>query len=305
MRFLSLFIVVLSVILLTGSQSGASDPMIIAGSSQGPPISWEKNGTLTGVAPELASKILTDLKIPFVIRDEGNWQEVQNKAQAGKIDMIVSAYDNKKRRMYMEYSIPYLKSPVIIVVKKDAVFPFSSWNSLIGKKGVAHSGESFGQEFDSFIQTKLNVSYLSYERAFQMLNTETADYLIIDLYPAIVYSQLLNAEEKVSFLDTPVTIQNFHMTISKKSPYLNMLPAINKKIKALLDQGYIKKLTVEQYKKWHKTFQERQRFFAKQNIRATREQTEFNAGARDRGLERLARFVERDLPYMEGNNFTQ
>jgi len=216
--------------------------------------------------------------------------------------MIVSAYDNKERRTYMEYSVPYLVSPVIIVVKKDAAFPFSSWNSLIGKKGVTHTGESFGQKFDTFIQSRLDVSYLSYERAFQMLDNETADYLIIDLYPAIIYSKLLNAEEKVAFLDTPVTIQDFHMTISKKSPYINLLSEINKKIQQLQEQKYIKQLTVEQYKKWNKTFQERQRFFAKQNIRAAREQTSFNAGARDRGLERLGSFIDCDLPYMEGNN---
>jgi len=302
MRLLSLFSAVLSIVLLTATQATASGPMIISGSSKGPPISWEKKGTLTGVGPKLAAKILTELKVPFVIRNEGNWLEVQEKAKAGTIDMIVSAYDNKERRSYMEYSIPFLESPVIIAVKKDGKFPFSSWNSLISKKGVAHSGESFGQEFDTFIKTKLDVSYLPYERAFQMLDEETADYLIIDLYPAIIYSKLLNAEDKVAFFDTPVTVQNFHMTISKKSPYVSLLPEINKKIRRLQEQKYIKKLAIEQYKQWNKTFQERQRFFAKQNIRAVREQTAFNAGSRDRGLERLGRFIEGGLPYMEGNN---
>ena len=135
-----------------------------------------------------------------------------------------------------------------------------------------------------------------------MLDNETADYLVIDLFPAIIYSKLLNAEEKVIFLNTPVTIQNFHMTISKKSPYLKLLPEINKKIRELEEQQYIQKLVVDQYKKWNDTFQGRQRFFEKQNIRAAREQTAFNAGARDRGLERLGNFIDRDLPYMEGNN---
>ena len=305
MRFLSLFCTVLLIVLLTGFQAAATDPMIVSGSSQGPPISWSKNGTLKGVAPELASTILSELNIPFIIRDEGSWQEVQDKAKAGTVDMIVSAYKNTERQTYMDYSIPYIKSPVIVVVKDDKVFPFSSWNSLIGKKGVAHSGESFGQKFDTFIKTRLNVSYLSYERAFQMLKEETADYLIIDLYPAIIYSKLLNAEDKVRFLDTPITIQHFHITISKKSSYLNTLPDINKKISQLIDKKYIDTLIVEQYKKWNKTFQERQRFFAKQNLRAAQEQTKFNAGVRDRGLERLGRFIDRDRSYMEGNNLTQ
>ncbi|MBW2329078.1 MAG: hypothetical protein JRF04_05595, partial [Deltaproteobacteria bacterium] len=71
----------------------------------------------------------------------------------------------------------------------------------------------------------------------------------------------------------------------------------------LKKQKYIKTLTVEQYKRWNTTFKERQRFYAKQNARAGRAQTDYNAGARDRGLENLGRFIERDMPYMDGSNF--
>ena len=302
MRYISLFSVLLAAVLVTSVQSRAADPMIISGNPDGPPVSWEKRGKLLGVGPEVAAKIMTELKVPYVIRTEGSWQEVQDKARSGAVDMIVSAYENKERRSYMDYTVPYLESPVVIVVKKDDQFPYASWDSLVGKKGVAHTGESFGEKFDTFIKTKLNVSYLPYERAFQMLAEDTADYLIIDLFPAIIYAKLLNAEDKIDFLDKPVSIQHFHMTISKKSPYFNLLPEINTKITELKKQKYFKKLAVEQYKQWNKTFEERQRFFALQKARAAKEQTDYNAGARDRGLERLGRFIERDLPYMEGTN---
>lgn len=303
MRYPSLFFVLLSTILLGAAQTQAAAPMIISGNPDGPPVSWNKRDKFMGVGPELAAKIMSELKVPFTITSKGSWQQVQDKARSGAVDMIVSAYDNKERRAYMDYSIPYLDSPVVIVVKKGDQFPFSSWQSLIGKKGVAHTGESFGEKFDAFIKTKLDVSYLPYERAFQMLAEDTADYLIIDLYPAIIYSKLLNAENKVDFIDKPVSIQHFHITISKKSPYLKLLPEINTKITQLKEQKYIKKLAIEQYKHWNATFEERQRFYAKQNARAGKAQTDYNAGARDRGLENLGRFIERDMPYMDGSNF--
>ena len=125
------------------------------------------------------------MKVPFSITVEGTWQQVQDKAKSGAVDMIVSAYDNNERRAYMDYSVPYLESPVVIVVKKGTKFVLSSWKVLINKKGVANTGESFGEEFDAFIKSDLNVTYVPYERAFQMLAQDTADYLIIDLYPAI------------------------------------------------------------------------------------------------------------------------
>jgi polar amino acid transport system substrate-binding protein len=303
MRHTFLLISLITGLILATAQAMAASPMIVSGNSDGPPISWDKRGELLGVGPELATKILTELKVPFTIVNKGNWQQVQEMTRKGSIDMLVSAYDNAERRTYMDYSIPYLESPVVIVVKKDASFPFTSWKSLVGKKGVAHSGESFGQKFDTFIKSDLDVAYLPYERAFQMLAEDTADYLIIDLYPAIIYSKLLNAENKIDFLETPVTIQNFHFTLAKTSPYVKLLPEINKKIAALKKEKYIKKLAVDQYKHWHKTFKERQRFYAKQQARAAQEQTEYNAGARDRGLETLGRFIERDMPYMDGSNF--
>ncbi len=303
MHFKSLLFAVLTTILLTAPPTWATAPMIVSGNPDSPPISWDKNGKLMGVGPELATKILSELKVPLSLQVAGSWQQVQDKTRDGAVDMIVAAYKNKERQAYMDYSIPFMESPVVIVVKKGSSFPFSSWKSLVGKKGVAHSGESFGEKLDAFIKSDLNVDYLPYERAFQMLAEDTADYLIIDLFPAIIYSKLLNAEDKVEFFDTPASIQHFHITISKKSPYLKLLPEINKKLKQLQEQKYIKKLIVEQYKQWNRSFQERQRFFARQKAMANQEQTRFNAGDRDRGLDNLARFIERDMPYMEGSNF--
>lgn len=303
MRYPVLLAALATTLLLTVSQAMASAPMIVSGNSDSPPISWEKRDNLLGVGPELAKKILTELKVPFTLTNAGNWQQVQDKAKNGTVDMIVAAYDNTERRTYMDYSIPYLDSPVVIVVRKGNQFPFSSWKSLVGKKGVAHKGESFGEKFDAFIKSDLDVSFLPYERAFQMLAENTADYLVIDLYPAIIYSKLLNAEDKIEFLKKPVSVQHYHITISKKSPYLKLLPEINKKLSKLTQQKYIKKLTIDQYKQWNNTFKERQRFYARQKARAGQAQTEYNAGARDRGLETLGRFIEEGMPYMDGSNF--
>ncbi len=300
MRFLSLAVILLAAMLCT-TPVQAENPMVVSGNPEGPPISWDKNGTLTGAGPELAAKILTELKVPYKITVAGSWEEVQDKARQGSVDLIVSAYVNKERSKYLEFSEPFLDSPVVIVVKKGNRFPLTSWKTLIGKKGVAHTGESFGEKFDEFIKNKLDVEYLPYERAFQKLADDTAEYLIIDLYPAVIYSKLLEAEDKIEFLDTPVTIQQFHMAVAKKSTHVSLLPKINKKIKALKKEGYMKKLAVEQYKKWNKTFQERQRFFARQKARANQEQVDYNAGARDRGLDALGRFAERNYPYMEGS----
>lgn len=281
----------------------ASQPLVVTGNPEAPPIVWEKRDKLVGVGPEIATRILGSLQVPFTIKPTGSWAQVQENAKNGTVDLVVSAYDNAERRQYMNYSLPYLESPVVIVVKRGKSFPFTAWKDLIGKKGVANTGESFGEEFDTFIKDKLDVTYVPYERAFQMMALDTADYLIVDLYPAIIYSKLLNAENKVEFLDAPATTQFFHMTISKKSPYTKLMPQINVQIKAMKKNGDFKKLAKEQYKSWYKTFKQRQQFFAKSGARAQQTQSNWDAGARDRGLDNMSRFIERDINYMDGSNF--
>jgi polar amino acid transport system substrate-binding protein len=285
---------------LTIQSAKANGPLIVTGNPEAPPIVWERNGQLIGVGPEAATRILTNLQIPFIIKSTGTWKDVQQKAKNGAIDLIVSAYENKDRRQYMKYSVPYLKSPVIIVVKKGNAFPFSSWQDLVGKKGVANVGESFGEKFDSFIQEKLDVHYMPYRRAFEMMKLGTADYLIIDLYPAVIYAKLLNVEDEVEFLDNPATVQHFHMTLSKKSPFLNLLPKINEQITTMKKKGLFTQMAKEQYSRWNATFLKRQRFYAKSQARSQKQKSEWNAGAHDRGLDNLVRFMERDHPFMTG-----
>jgi len=300
MRYLT---VLLTFIFLgTGSPLFAqpSPSLVISGNPEAPPVAWNKQGKLQGIGPKLATDILSQLNIPYSIHPATDWLQVQQQLAAGEVDLIVSAYKNKKREQHMVFSVPYLKSPVVTVVKKGDRFLCNCWDDMIGKKGVAGQGETFGDEFDAFIKDKLDVTYTTYQRAFEMLEEDTADYLIIDLYPAIIYSKLLMVEDKIEFMEKPITVQQLHMALSKKSPYLDQLPAINNQLKQLKEAGKIKKLAIEQYNSWHKTFKERQRFYAKADKKAAEVQATFNSEARDRGLDNLARFIEREGPYMGG-----
>jgi len=284
--------------LLLGTIAGAAEHLVVSGNPEAPPIVWEKSGQLTGIGPQLVASFLDQEGVAYTLRPEGTWDEVQDKARAGSIDLIVSAYDNRERREYLDYSIPYLKSPVVIVVKKGNGFPLHSWSDLAGKKGVANTGESFGSEFDAYIKEKLDVAYVPYERAFAMLAEESADYLVIDLYPAVIYAKLLRAEESIEYLDNPVSLQHFHVTIAKNSPYQRLLPNINAYIQQMQDKGEINRMLQEQYQAWHQTFRERERLFERAGQKAEEAQAEFDATARDRGLDNLMRFVEMERPYM-------
>ncbi len=299
----SLVVLCSAVLLLAALPARAAGPMLVTGNPEAPPIVWKKGDRLVGVGPWLAEATLTPLKADFTIRPAGTWADVQQKAKNGSVDLIVSAYRNKEREKYLEFSEPYLESPVVIVTKKGNGFACNCWTDLKGKKGVAHTGESFGDKFDAYIRAQLDVTYTTYDRAFEMLAEDTADYLIIDLYPAVIYSKLLQVEDRIQFMDKPATVQYFHMAFARKSPRRDLLPEINRRIRELKQQGRIKQMLVSQYTAWKKTFDQRRRFYAKSQVEARQAQQQFDAGARDRGLDTMARFIERDIPYMDGASF--
>ena len=275
MKKYSLVISCLLFFCLSASHSFAAETFIVSGNPKAPPVVWEQYNKLTGIGPDIAQKILTELKLDYDIRVEGNWQQVQDKCKNGEIDMLVSAYKNDERAEYMEYSLAYLPQPTVIVVEKGKEFLFGRWKSLIGKKGVSNIGESYGQEFDTFIKDKLTVQFIAFERAIELLNRGEADYLIVDLYTALIYARLLQGEDSITILDPPVTTQSFHMTIAKDSPMVVQMPVINKKLYRLVKDGTVEKLFYKHFDDWKTLIAKRARYFQKDSNMRGREQSDY------------------------------
>ena len=259
----SLLVSCLIILFVSAPNSFAADTLIVSGNPKAPPVVWEEYNKLVGVGPDIAKSILTELNLDYDIRVTGDWQQVQDKCKSGEIDMIVSAYKNDERAAYMAFSLPYLLQPTVIIVEKGKEFPFGRWESLIGKQGVSNIGESYGQKFDAFIQEKLSVQYLTFERAVEMLNRGEADYLIVDLYTALIYSRLLRGEDAITILDPPVTTQSFHLSIGKNSPMAVQMPAINKKLYRLVNDGTVEKLFYKHFESWKNLIAKRSKYFNK------------------------------------------
>ncbi len=287
MKKISLLLSCLIVLCLLVSNSQATDTFVVSGNPKAPPVVWEEYNKLTGIGPNIATAILSELKLDYDIRIEGNWEEVQQKCRNGTVDMIVAAYKNDERAAYMEYSLPYLPQPTVIMVKKGKEFPFGRWESLIGKKGVTNVGESYGQEFDSFIKEKLDVQFIAFERAIELLSRGEADYLIVDLYTALIYARLLRGEDAISILEPPVTTQTYHITIAKSSPMAVQMPAINKKLYRMVKDGTVEELFYKHFDNWKRLIEKRSRFFYKDSSIRNQEHQDYLETQDIRAKERI------------------
>jgi len=272
MKSLSLFLSCFLLFMFSPLSTLAEETFIVSGNPKAPPVVWEEYNKLTGIGPDLAHSILSELGISYEMQVKGNWQQVQDKCKNGEIDMIVSAYKNDERATYMNYSLPYLPQPTVIIVEKGKEFPFGRWESLIGKKGVSNVGESYGQEFDDFIKDKLNVQFIAFERAIELLNRGEADYLIVDLFTALIYSRLLQGEDAIAILDPPVTTQTFHITIGKNSALAKQMPEIDKQLRTLVKDGTVEKLFYKHFESWKQLIAKRSHFLNKNSDIRTDEQ---------------------------------
>jgi polar amino acid transport system substrate-binding protein len=257
MNYRNLILTTLAVLSCFSISARAQEAVLISGNPNAPPVVWEQYEQLVGLGIDLTTSILDELGIGYQIKRFSNWQQVQDGARQDKIDIIVSAYRNQDREQYLDFSIAYLNQPTVIMVKKGNEFKLTSWEALKGKKGVSNIGESYGQEFDSYIKEHLDVEYHQFERAIQMLKLNMADYLIVDLYTGLIYTRLLQGEDAVTMLDPPATVQSFHLAFSKNSPLAGRINEINAVLRKRIDSGFVEDSMLTHFDDWQKLIDRR------------------------------------------------
>jgi polar amino acid transport system substrate-binding protein len=240
-------------VLLGAGPAAAGQPLIVSGHPDYPPVMWEENGTIVGAAAELAKTVFTELGVPFEIRATGPWKRVQLNSREGTIDVIVAAYVNPERLAYMDYTVPFMKDPVVAFVWKGKAFPFRKWDDLAGKLGTTNLGESYEEAFDKFAEQKLNIERVAETvQNFKKLGNGRASYFVFGLYPGLACAAITGYDDKIEVLPQPIVTAEFYMTFSKKSKFGHLIPRVNKIIARLKSQGAID-AWLKKYLKYYKT----------------------------------------------------
>lgn len=244
-----LIIVLFSYLAWYAMENKSSEKLLMSGHPQWAPIMYQDNERIVGAGPEIAGMVFDKLGIKSESKYAGAWDEVQNKAKSGDIDVIVAAYKTDEREAYMDYSIPYTVDPVALTVKKGESFSYDKWSDLIGKKGVVTVGDSYGQGFDDYITNSLSVEQVATpQEAFTLLDNGGADYFVYALYSTEDYLYQNKLADQFEILPTPVSAENFYFTFSKKSPYLDRLSDFNTELQKMIDDGTVNRI-IEKHKK--------------------------------------------------------
>lgn len=227
---------------MCAEESKPNRELIASGHPEWPPVMFKDGEVIVGAGPELVKKIFSDLGIKVQVPYSGPWEDVQSQTRTGHVDVIVAAYKTKEREEYMVYSDPYTTDPVAIFVPADKSFHFSTFADLAGKIGVGMIGDSYGQEFDDYIAANRNLRRVqTCAEAFDVISKHQADYFVYSLYAGNLDIKK-NGRIGITHLSAFVSEQNFYITISKQSPFVQYLPEVNRLIKKYKEDGTIDQL---------------------------------------------------------------
>jgi len=227
---------------LTSTGTYASDDcakIIATGHPQYPVIAFREGDALVGAAPTLVETIAKKLNVPLESEFMGNWADAQAAARDGKADMIYGIYYNDERAEYLDYVHPaFMYDEVVVFVAKDKAFTYTGENDLIGKKGLANKGESYGNEFDAFIKDKLDVTRTDgVGAAFKDLLAGKADYVIDGYYSGLAEAAKSGVKDQIEALSPAILEAEMFVAFSKKSPCRSLAPVFDQGITEMTTDG--------------------------------------------------------------------
>lgn len=237
--------------ILTANLVYAAKTIIISGHPEYPPVMWQEGDNIVGVGPEILKMAFEGLGITVDSKFKGSWTQVLESTKEGDIDAVAGIYMTAQNKTFFNYSIPFMKDPVVIFVAKGKTFPYEKWDDLIGKKGTTTIGDSFGKEFDKFISGKLTISRtLKIEGNFNKIISGEADYFISSMYSGLIEAGKLGISDKIEYLPVFATAETFYIGMFKESKFLRYMPQINEKIEKLVKDGTVDKLIDEKMKNY-------------------------------------------------------
>ncbi|WP_417606390.1 substrate-binding periplasmic protein [Oceanimonas baumannii] len=239
-----MLLIFLTLLLTTSSAVSAELSAITAcGHPEIPPLSWEQDNELTGIAPHLMRKLLAEQGYTINMQVFGNWERCQLAARRGKVDLLVSAYKTHDREQHFLFSdTPMVADPVVLFTHfgNGGRSPWTLTSNTVGLL----FGDSFGDEFDRQAGHHPNVERVSTGRQnFHKLALGRIDYMPIGLATGRLQAQKLALTDRVHPLPGLLALERYHIAIPKGSVLEPLLPLLSARLNTLVEDHYIERIT--------------------------------------------------------------
>ncbi len=196
------------------------------------PYEYMDGGKIVGVDVDICEAIAAKLGKTLVVQD-AKFDAVIPSVIAGKAQLAAAGITvTEDRKQSVDFSIPYVKSGIVIISKKDA--PYMTAEEVKGKKIGVQSGTTS----DTFCVDMLKQEPERFDNpplAVTALQSGKIDLVIADIDPA--KNCIKGAEDTLMLSDIIGEPEEFAIAIKKGQPEL--LATINEVIQGLIDAGAI------------------------------------------------------------------
>ena len=118
-------------------------------------------------------------------------------------------------------------------------------------KGLANKGESFGTEFDTYLENELDVTRADViDAALEQLVDEKADYVIAGYYSGTAEVEKLGLDDQVVALEPALVNAELFVAFSKKSPCKALAPKFSEGIAEMSTDGRFQEMVDDAQAEW-------------------------------------------------------
>ncbi|UPW20730.1 ABC transporter substrate-binding protein [Agarivorans sp. TSD2052] len=226
-----------STLLADEVESSSTITLTACGHHDYAPWNWKRGNQIQGACAEVAKTLFKEVGVELDLSYQGPWKRCQFYIETGQVDVNICSFINDERNAYSAFIMtPMGINENAVFVKKGDEFSFNAWSDLIGKKVGLVLGVSLGKRFDNFLKANSEVERVASSRQnFHKLLHQRIDYIPMGRSAGLAMLYSYSAEDKIVALPTRILSGELYISMSKKSDYLYLLPAIEKQMQ---QQGY-------------------------------------------------------------------
>lgn len=240
-------LIVLIAGLSCGGQLQATDQVVtLVGDPWPPYLLGELGGQATGgIGIELLQAIFERLEGVRLSTPMVPWNRALREVEQGSKDGIGILIKTAQREQYLAYTDEVFRSYNRIWYAADKFPSDFQWQQYADLEGYVIGiirGHNYGEPLDSMISsgTLKTAAVSSARQLFAMLERGRIELAIADRLVGQAYAeQYAQAGSRILAANTAATTEIYHIAFSRKSAARHLIPAVNRAIRELQEQGAI------------------------------------------------------------------
>jgi len=167
-----------------------------------------------------------------------------NYVESGEADGLFLVGMHKARKRFMVYTDePFVTIPIVMFYNKKTFpkgFTWSTLDELTDQKIALLNGTQISPEFDQMVSTgQLRIEYgLHHRQNMLKLSKQRIDLMPLNMIGGLTLVHELGLKSQISYTPEPsVRDISYYISVSKKSPALELLPKINAAMAQMKDEG--------------------------------------------------------------------